>query len=85
MTKVCATGFNTSFVPNFPVTGRNGLTMASAWKDKPDAYLGIAAPGFPNYFMTTGPQGPLGNGTILPAVKTCINMTASDRLIWELD
>lgn len=42
--------------------------MATAWKTKPDAYMALAAPGFPNYFTVTGPQGPLGNGTILPAV-----------------
>ncbi|KAH0831570.1 putative sterigmatocystin biosynthesis monooxygenase stcW [Fonsecaea pedrosoi] len=67
---VCATGFDTSFIPPFPVIGRGGVSMETAWKNIPDAYLGIAAPGFPNYFMTTGPQGPLGNGTILPAIET---------------
>ncbi|KAJ9610031.1 hypothetical protein H2200_006361 [Cladophialophora chaetospira] len=66
----CATGFDTSFIPPFPIIGRHGVSMADAWKERPDGYLGIAAPGFPNYFFTTGPQGPLGNGTILPAIET---------------
>lgn len=42
--------------------------MREAWRDLPDAYLGLAAPDFPNYFVICGPQGPLGNGSILPAV-----------------
>jgi hypothetical protein len=46
--------------------------METVWKDKPDAYLSLTAPGFPNYFMTTGPQGPVGNGTILPAVSVIL-------------
>ncbi|KIW84914.1 hypothetical protein Z517_00302 [Fonsecaea pedrosoi CBS 271.37] len=67
---VCATGFDTSFIRAFPIIGRDGLSMEKAWALRPDAYLGIAAPHFPNYFMSTGPQGPLGNGTILPAIET---------------
>ncbi|KPM46513.1 putative sterigmatocystin biosynthesis monooxygenase stcW [Neonectria ditissima] len=66
---ICATGFDVSFVPSFQITGRNGLTMSDVWKDEPDAYLGLAAPNFPNYFVVCGPQGPLGNGSILPAIE----------------
>lgn len=43
--------------------------MRDAWKELPDAYLDLAAPNFPNYFVVCGPQGPLGNGSILPAVR----------------
>lgn len=69
MLQLCATGFDVSFVPSFEISGRGGLLMRDAWKDLPDAYLGIAAPNFPNYFVVCGPQGPLGNGSILPAVR----------------
>lgn len=47
---VCATGFDVSFSPRFPITGRNGLDLATVWKDVPRAYLSLAIPDFPNYF-----------------------------------
>lgn len=48
---VCATGFDTSFKPAFPLIGRNGVSMAEKWeKDRPKAYLGMCVPDFPNYF-----------------------------------
>jgi cation diffusion facilitator CzcD-associated flavoprotein CzcO len=47
---ICATGFDTSFKPAFPVIGRDGRNLAEYWKDQPLHYLSIAAPGFPNYF-----------------------------------
>lgn len=68
--KVCATGFDVSFVPSFEMVGRKGVRIADAWRDLPDAYLGLSAPSFPNYFMISGPQGPLGNGSILPSVSS---------------
>jgi len=60
--------------------------MAQAWKHKPDAYLGLAAPHFPNYFTVTGPQGPLGNGTILPAVCNMLSFCHQvQALTYRLD
>lgn len=48
---VCATGFDTTFRPAFPLIGRNGVNLAQKWdEDKPKAYFGITVPGFPNYF-----------------------------------
>lgn len=52
------------------MVGRKGIRIADAWRDLPDAYLGLSAPNFPNYFMICGPQGPLGNGSILPSVSS---------------
>lgn len=65
---ICATGFNTSYIPRFPVIGSNGRSMAEAWKDEPVNYLGLAAPGFPNYFVFVGPNSPVGNGPLLIAM-----------------
>ncbi len=33
---VCATGFRVSEAPNFPVVGRNGLTLAQRWAKRPE-------------------------------------------------
>jgi cation diffusion facilitator CzcD-associated flavoprotein CzcO len=47
---ICATGFDTSFRPAFPVIGNQGLDLRDAWKEEPRSYLSVAASGFPNYF-----------------------------------
>ena len=46
---VCATGFDVSHRPPWPLIGRHGITLAEAWKDEPTGYLSLAASGFPNF------------------------------------
>jgi cation diffusion facilitator CzcD-associated flavoprotein CzcO len=62
---ICATGFDTSFRPRFPIIGLGGKNLADEWADEPKSYLGLAASGFPNYFMFIGPNSPIGNGPVL--------------------
>ncbi|KAJ5657541.1 uncharacterized protein N7484_001190 [Penicillium longicatenatum] len=62
---VCATGFDTSYTPRFPITGINGLSLAERWKESPETYLSIATDGFPNYFICFGPNSGLGEGNLL--------------------
>ncbi|KIW85453.1 hypothetical protein Z517_00843 [Fonsecaea pedrosoi CBS 271.37] len=66
---ICATGFDVAFTPFIDIIGRHGINIRDLWKDEPNAYLGIAAPGFPNYFVALGPRGPWGNGSIIPAME----------------
>jgi cation diffusion facilitator CzcD-associated flavoprotein CzcO len=48
---VCATGFDTTFKPAFPIIGRNGVNLADQWTaDRPKAYFGVCVPNMPNYF-----------------------------------
>ncbi|KAL2847074.1 hypothetical protein BJX68DRAFT_268374 [Aspergillus pseudodeflectus] len=67
---VCATGFNTSFKPRFPLIGPTGRNLRDEWAEEPAAYLGVAAAGYPNYFMFLGPNCPVGNGPVLIAIET---------------
>lgn len=46
---ICATGFDTSFRPGFPVVAF-GQDLRDAWKEEPTAYMSVAAAGIPNYF-----------------------------------
>lgn len=62
---VCATGFDTSYTPRFPITGVNGLPLAERWKESPETYLSIATDGFPNYFICFGPNSGLGEGNLI--------------------
>ncbi|MCJ0765114.1 flavin-containing monooxygenase [Variovorax terrae] len=54
---VYATGFNPSnYLPGITVRGRAGALLAEAWRDGPEAYLGITVHGFPNMFILFGPN-----------------------------
>lgn len=67
---ICATGFNVSFRPRFPVFGLTGANLQTLWQSDPRSYLGTAAADMPNYMMFLGPNCPVGNGPLLPAIET---------------
>ncbi|KAL3463950.1 FAD/NAD(P)-binding domain-containing protein [Aspergillus heterothallicus] len=61
---ICATGFDVSFCPRFPIVGRAG-NLKDIWsKSIPQAYMSCAVPGLPNYFMFLGPSAPIGHGSV---------------------
>ncbi|MFF8989329.1 flavin-containing monooxygenase [Streptomyces sp. NPDC014983] len=51
------------------IVGRDLLTLRDAWKEGPEAYLGMAVSGFPNMFMLYGPNTNLGHHSILFMVE----------------
>lgn len=61
---VCATGFDTSYIPGWELVGRDGRRLDVEWKRTPEAYLSICAPGIPNYFIFAGPNAPVGHGSV---------------------
>ncbi|KAJ5805148.1 hypothetical protein N7474_011035 [Penicillium riverlandense] len=67
---VCATGFDTSFRPSFPMIGRNGVNLAKKWEtEKPEAYFGMLVPDMPNYFCFIGPNSPISNGSLVLGIQ----------------
>lgn len=61
---VLATGFAaTKFAATVDITGRDGLTIADAWSQGAQAFLGVTTVGFPNFFMLYGPN--MNNGSII--------------------
>jgi len=62
---ICATGFDNSYRPRFPIIGQKGVNLADAWAKEATSYFGLAAADFPNYFMYIGPNSPVGNGPLL--------------------
>ena len=48
-TIVCATGFDVSYKPRFPIVGRGGVDLKDKWKVCPEGYLGVAIPDMPNF------------------------------------
>lgn len=47
---ICATGFDLSFCPRFPIVGREGNLQEIWGNGKPEAYMSVAVKGMPNYF-----------------------------------
>jgi len=61
---VVCTGFDAiNLLSSFELVGRDGRTVREAWDAQgAQAYLGVATPGFPNFFMLAGPNTALGHG-----------------------
>ncbi|KAL4932478.1 uncharacterized protein BDV17DRAFT_287993 [Aspergillus undulatus] len=38
---ICATGFDVSYRPKFPLIGLNGTNLAGKWADEPESYLSV--------------------------------------------
>jgi cation diffusion facilitator CzcD-associated flavoprotein CzcO len=54
---VYSTGFETTTYLNaIEVTGRGGRSLADAWRDGAQAYVGVTTAGFPNLYMLYGPN-----------------------------
>lgn len=66
---VCATGFQTSAPPPFPVIGTNGQTMQQRFEPYAETYLSLATDGFPNYFMMLGPNAAIGTGPLTTMIE----------------
>ncbi|KAJ5107515.1 hypothetical protein N7456_004190 [Penicillium angulare] len=67
---ICATGFDTSFKPSFPIVGRNGANLADKWEtEQPKAYFGFMVPEMPNYFCFIGPNSPISNGSLVLGIQ----------------
>lgn len=63
---VLATGFDpAAFMRPMEFTGRNGLSIEDAWKNKISAYRSLLVPGFPNFFLMLGPNSPIGNYSVI--------------------
>ncbi len=67
---VLATGFDAgAFMRPMSVMGRDGLDLDVAWSPRPNAYLSVSIPGFPNLFMLNGPNGPVGNFSLIEVAE----------------
>jgi hydroxyversicolorone monooxygenase len=64
-TIVCATGFDVSYKPRFPIVGQNGVELGEKWKICPESYLGLAVPDMPNFLTFIGPTWPVENGSVM--------------------
>jgi cation diffusion facilitator CzcD-associated flavoprotein CzcO len=67
---VLATGFRVDrFLRPIEVVGRGGVSLDSVWAKRPSAYLAVSIPEFPNLFMLNGPNGPVGNFSLIQVAE----------------
>ncbi|CAI4215880.1 unnamed protein product [Parascedosporium putredinis] len=67
---ICATGFDTSYRPRFPIVGLDPkVPLSVKWADHPSSYLGVGVDGFPNYVTYSGPSIPVAQGSVLPIIS----------------
>ncbi|KAJ9646739.1 hypothetical protein H2204_000431 [Knufia peltigerae] len=66
---VCATGFDVSKCPRYPIVGQNGVALAEKWKDEPTSYLSVGTDDFPNYFTMAGPRCLCGHGSLVESLN----------------
>jgi cyclohexanone monooxygenase len=63
---VCATGYAAAdYLGQLEVSGEGGTTLRDVWRDGAHAYLGMAVPGFPNFFMLYGPNTNVGSNSVI--------------------
>jgi cation diffusion facilitator CzcD-associated flavoprotein CzcO len=67
---VLATGFRADrFMRPMQVIGGDGVRLDDVWAKRPIAYLSISIPDFPNLFMLNGPNGPVGNFSLIEVAE----------------
>jgi len=63
---VCATGYAAAdYLGEIDVIGEGGTSLRETWADGAYAYLGMAVPGFPNFFMLYGPNTNVGSNSVI--------------------
>ncbi|KAF8075136.1 hypothetical protein FPV67DRAFT_1559695 [Lyophyllum atratum] len=77
---ICATGFDTSYMPRFGVIGEDGRSMKEEWAEEAKSYLGMAVAGFPNYFLVIGPNSPIGNEAQIDYILKLANRWQTENI-----
>jgi cation diffusion facilitator CzcD-associated flavoprotein CzcO len=68
---IYGTGFKAQDpMPRGTVFGKDGVDLLDAWKDGPEAYLGLSVAGFPNFFMLVGPNTGLGHNSMVFMIES---------------
>jgi hypothetical protein len=69
--------------------GLGGRTLKEEWKEGAEAYLGLAVPGFPNFYMLYGPNTNLGHNSIISMLEAqvryivqCLQAMREKDLLW---
>ena len=77
---VLATGFHpTRSCDRWRSPGAPACALADEWSPRPNAYLSISMPDFPNFFMINGPNGPVGNFSLIEVAEYQVGVRTAAR------
>ncbi|GAB2851085.1 flavin-containing monooxygenase [Lentzea nigeriaca] len=76
-TIIFGTGFHFSDPPIASRVRVDGVSLASAWRGSPQAYLGTSVHGFPNLFLLLGPNLGTGHSSAFTIIETQLRYIAS--------
>lgn len=63
---LCATGYAAAdYLGQIDVVGEGGRSLRQTWVGGAYAYLGMAVPGYPNFFMLYGPNTNVGSNSVI--------------------
>ena len=65
---ICATGFDLSFIPRYPILFR-GHNLQEDWETSITGYMGVGIAECPNTFTLGGPWTPISNGPVIVALE----------------
>ena len=75
-TIILANGFDvTTWLHPLKVVGKEGKLMQDVWNERggPQAYMGTAMDGFPNFFILFGPNTATGHSSVILASENMVN------------
>lgn len=78
---IYCTGYKVMDFERIDVVGSRGVSLAKRMEEAPEAYVGSAVPGFPNYFFALGPNALIASTSFFDAAE--INLRAIIRLLEE--
>lgn len=86
---IYGTGFHvTDAFARADITGARGLSIADAWRNGAEAYLGLAVAGFPNMFVLVGPNSGLGRNSMIFIIESqvryvlkCLDLIAKEGVL----
>jgi len=68
---IYGTGFRaTEPLHDVNITGRDGVSIHQAWRERISAFLGVTVSGFPNFFILLGPNTGLGHNSVVLMIET---------------
>lgn len=74
---IYAAGFDTSYIPSYPIIGPEGRDLQDEWSESIMGYMGVAASEFPNMLTFLGPYTPVSNGPTLIVIEAQANYICS--------
>jgi cyclohexanone monooxygenase len=57
------------------IRGSNGKTLQEFWNPEPVTFMGITVPGYPNFFMLSGPQSTFANIPVV--IDRCVKFISA--------